>query len=154
TLRPPPAAYRITYRVDAGVPVGKVVRTEVLALSRPWQSRLTTRAGAPPGREVTNAQVSDFGKLDVRSKTQQESVLVVQPDLAASDLRLDVDVDALARVGAIAVRERRRVGGRLCQVYRAAAPPQGLTLTKRTSRSRDVVDSCVDANGLVLEQVQ
>jgi hypothetical protein len=149
------ASYRVTYRVDAGVPLGKVVRTEVLEVVRPWQSRLTTKSGPPPGKATTDVQTSDFGKLEVHGTGQAQSVLVVQPDLAALDLRLDVDLAALKRAGALEVRERRRVAGRDCQVYRTVVPPQGQSLTKMSAKSADdVVDTCVDGDGIVLEQLQ
>jgi hypothetical protein len=151
---PVPLAYRVTYRVDTGTPVGHVVRTEVLEVNRPWQTRLTTRVGAPPGGRVSDVRVGDFGKLDVRSPAQPDSVLVLPPDLAPSDLRLDVDLAALERAGGIGQRERRAVLARPCQVYRSTAPPQGQAIDRLRAESPDVVDSCVDRDGLVLEQVQ
>jgi hypothetical protein len=153
-LGAPPAAYRVTYRVDAGNPVGRVVRTEILEVARPWQSRLTTKQGPPPGRAVTDVRFGDFGKLDLRPTGQTETVLVLQPDLAAFDLRLDVDLAALVTVHGVEIRERRKVAGRLCQVYRTTSPPQGQTIGKLPSASGDEVDSCVDSRGIILEQLQ
>lgn len=146
--------YRVTYRVDAGVPLGTTVRTEILEVSRPWQSRLTTRSGKPPGHAVTDVQIGDFGKLDLKPVGQTESVLVLQPDLAASDLRLDVDLPTLVRAHGIELRERRLVAGQACQVYRTTAPPQGQTIGALPSATGDVVDSCVSQDGIVLEQLQ
>jgi hypothetical protein len=149
----PPASYRIVSRVDAGNPVGTTVRTEILEVRRPWQSRLTTRAGAPPGKAVTDVLLGDFGKLVLRPTGEANTVLVVQPDLAPSDLRLDVDLDALVRAKGVEVRERRTIAGEVCQVYRTSAPPQGQTIGTVPSTSGDVVDSCVDRRGLILEQL-
>lgn len=151
---PPLTAYRVVYRVDAGVPVGKSVRTETLEVNRPWQSRLTTRSGAPPGTRVTDLRVSDFTKNDIRTPGQVESVLVVPPDLAVQDLRVDADLGALRQAGGLVAREQRTVRGRRCQVYRSTAPPQGQTIQRFTKKSDDVVDSCIDRDGLVLEQLQ
>jgi hypothetical protein len=106
-LGDPPSSYRIVWRVDAGNPVGTTVRTEVLDVHRPWQSRLTTRDGPPPGTAVSDVQLGDFGRLVLRPTGEKETVLVVQPDLAPSDLRLDVDLDALVRAKGVEVRERR-----------------------------------------------
>lgn len=152
-LGEPPAAYRVVSLVEAGNPVGTTVRTEILEVRRPWQSRLTTRDGAPPGGEVTDVLQGDFGALDLRPTDGEESVLVLQPDLAPSDLRLDVDLAALVRAGGVEVRERRRVAGEPCQVYRSTAPPQGQTIGKLSSDSEDVVDSCVDRHGIIREQL-
>jgi hypothetical protein len=152
-LGTPPAQYRAVWRVDAGNPLGSTVRTEVLEVRRPWQSRLTTLEGAPPGGRVTDVQVGDFGKLVLQPVGEAETVLVLQPDLAPSDLRLDVDLPHLVKAGGVEVRERRRVGGEPCQVYRTTAPPQGQTIDKLPSKTGDVVDTCVDADGIVREQL-
>ncbi|MEN3271586.1 MAG: hypothetical protein V7636_347 [Actinomycetota bacterium] len=149
----PPTSYRIVWRVDAGNPVGTAVRTETFEVNRPWQSRLTTREGKPPGKVVSDVQQSDFGKLVLRPTDEAETVLVVQPDLAASDLRLDVDLDALVRARGVEVRERRKIAGEPCQVYRTTAPLQGQTIGTVPSKSGDIVDSCVDRHGLILEQL-
>lgn len=153
-LQAAPSAYRVIYRVDAGVPVGATVRTETLEVQRPFQSRLTTSSGKPPGHAVTEVQTSDLGQMEEATAGQDPSVLVPQPDLAASDLRLDVALPDLIRAGAVQVRERRQIDGRLCQVYRTTSPPQGQTMDKLPSASGDAVDTCVDAQGLVLEQLQ
>jgi hypothetical protein len=152
-LGDPPSSYRIVWRVDAGNPVGTTVRTEVLDVHRPWQSRLTTRDGPPPGTAVSDVQLGDFGRLVLRPTGEKETVLVVQPDLAPSDLRLDVDLDALVRAKGVEVRERRKVAGEPCQVYRTTAPPQGQSIGTVPSASGDVVDSCVDRHGLIREQL-
>lgn len=153
-LGAPLTSYRVTYRVDAGVPVGRAVRTETLEVRRPWQSRLTTRPGPPPGRSVSEVRVGDFGKVDIRTTGQVESVLALPPDLAPQDLRLDADLPALRRARGLVAREQRTVLGRRCQVYRSTAPPQGQNVERFTTASADVVDSCVDRDGLVLEQLQ
>jgi hypothetical protein len=152
-LAEPPASYRIVWRVDAGNPVGTSVRTEILDERRPWQSRLTTRDGPPPGKAVTDVLVGGFGKLALRPTGEKETVLVLQPDLAPSDLRFDVDLDALVRAKGVQVRERRTVAGEPCQVYRTTAPPQGQTIGTVPSKTGDVVDSCVDRHGLIREQL-
>src|SRR5690349_15904856 len=143
-LSAPPSSYRVVSQVEAGNPLGTTVRTEILEVRRPWQSRLTTLSGPPPGTAVTDVQIGDFGKLDLRPSDGEESVLVLQPDLAPSDLRLDVDLKALVAAGGVEVRERRKVAGEPCQVLRTTAPPQGQVIGKLPSSSGDVVDTCVD----------
>jgi hypothetical protein len=48
-------------------------------------------------------------------------------------------------------RERRTVLGRPCQVYRTGSPIESLSVTAPSSSSYS--DSCVDASGLLLEEV-
>ena len=147
-------AYRVIYRVDAGNPLGSSLSTETLSVLRPWGSRLTTRSGPPPGGTVTEELTSDVGKLRIQPSGGVTSVLVLPVDIAASDLRLDVDAPGLQTAGLAQWAERRRIGGRDCQVLLTTAPPQGQTLARLPAANGDRVETCIDSDGLILEQLR
>jgi hypothetical protein len=73
------------------------------------------------------------------------------PAAALGDLRFDGAIDDLVEAGIFEVRERRQVLGRECQVYRTGnlveSPP--LAVPSATTYA----DVCIDAAGLVLEEV-
>jgi hypothetical protein len=149
----PLIAYRITYRIDAGKPIGANVTTETLSVLRPWGSLMVTRSGPPPGGAVTDQLTSDFGKLRVTPASGAPTVVSTPPDLAASDLRLDITSAEIVAGGLARWAERRRVLSRDCQVLVTTAPPQGQQLGALRGAHGDQVLSCIDANGLILEQL-
>lgn len=145
-----PQAYRIVYRVED---VGKEIsyRTDVVSVRRPWESRLESRPGRPPGGKTLSTEVSTFGQRRTVSSGQSPVVLQLGPVLPASDLRLDRVLEPAAAAKRIEKREVRTVAGRTCQVYRAGDYLSATVLTPPTASL--YTDSCVDGDGLLLEEV-
>ena len=145
-----PASFRITYRVeDVGPEIG--YRTDVVSVRRPWESLLVSRSGRPPGTKELSSQVATFGQRTNRNADQQPVVLELGPVLPASDLRLAGVLGPATEAGRIERREVRRVAGRTCQVYRSADYLSATVLSPPTDEL--YADSCVDAAGLLLEEV-
>ena len=143
--------YRITYRVDTGRPLGITRSSEVLSVNRPFESRAVT-TNARKGHGLLSDETTALGRQVLTSKGQAAQVLAVPADLAGHDVRLDLALDQLVSDGRLERRERRVVAGRPCQVYRSSGPLDGAALTRPAGG--DTTDSCVDAAGLVLAQVE
>jgi hypothetical protein len=146
-----PDSYHIVYRVDDYAGGKRVTTTDDLLVRRPFDSRLETRMGPPPGAAVESVTVSAFGLFSTSGPNSSPLVSATTPGVAADDLRLDASLANLVAYGDLRLRERRRVLGTDCQVYRAGAPigagsPPAPTAT-------DYADECVDARGLLLEEV-
>ena len=151
TIGPGPDSYRIVYRVeDAGAEVA--YRTDVVSVRRPWESRLESLRGRPPGDEELSIQVSTFAQRYTESKDADDPVVLeLGPLLPASDVRLAGVLGPAVEAGRIERREVREVAGRRCQVYRAADYLSASSLRPPTPEA--YADSCVDEDGLVLEEV-
>jgi hypothetical protein len=152
-LRPadPLLAYRITYRVDNYAGGDHIVTTDELIVRRPFESRLRAKAGAPPGGAVQSTTTSNFGVLQSSSPNAVAFSTFVPPGVAGGDLRFDAALEALVQQGAFERRERRQVLGRDCQVYRTGEPVGTGRLVKPADR--EYADECIDATGLLLEEV-
>lgn len=140
-----PNAYRIDYRVTFRSGASNVER---LAVRRPFDSRLETffrpQADGPPDR----VRESRFGVIATRAGTDPARVVATSPNVAAGDVRV-AGLAAAVEAGVAERRERRRVAGRECDVYRAGGSVIDGPLRRPTPR--DHTDVCVDAAGLLLE---
>ncbi len=172
----PPAAYTITYRLegadsdpspldDAGVddPGGAAAGTSSAAITfttstesfqvqRPFRTRIVSRVGAPPGTQQQWAIISDLGVSSSSAEGATEpDVETILPSAGIGDWRLDAVLGDLVADGSFVVRGRRELLGRQCQVYRTGSPLENYEVTAPTATT--YADVCVDAAGLVLEQV-
>lgn len=144
------ASYRIVYRVeDVGQEIG--YRTDVVSVRRPWESRLESRTGRPPGDDELSTQVAAFGQRINQAPGQDPAVIELGPVLPASDLRLEHVLGPAVAAGRLERREVREVLGRRCQVYRAGDYLSAAVITPPTPEL--YADSCIDAAGLLLEEV-
>ena len=137
---PPPLAYRIAYLVTE---VGSVPIRETTIVSRPFDTAKVTTSGDRP----ISRQEASFGRLAIRSEGAAPVVLR-QPPLAP-DARGEVLVAGSGALG-LERRERRRVAGGECDVYRATADAEQASLGRPSGP--DYSDLCVDASGLLREQ--
>ncbi len=155
-----PASYRIVHRVESGPADRRVVSTDVLEVRRPFDSRLETRDGDTVEGAPVSVQTTTFGRIAAAGEAGQRSVLALPPGVAVSDLRVDAVLDAAVEAGALQPRERRRVAGRDCQVYRSAELLSAGSVLRPVGEPApadagggDWADSCIDEAGLVLEEV-
>jgi hypothetical protein len=127
-------SYRITYRLE--IPIeGKVsVSRTTTVVRRPFE-----------GRE--DDTVSSFTRQAIRG-----SGFWVPPGPPEMDRRPDAVLREAVRDGYADARERRRVAGRTCRVYRIGAPSSSPSLP-RLRDSDTQTDVCVDEAGLILEEV-
>lgn len=135
----PPRTYEVRYRV-AEAHGGRVTSTTArLLVDRPFRTRLEIREG---DREVS-LRVAHLGYLGTRTGSRAR-VLTASPAPSFEGMRPDlVLTDATGEV--------RSVLGRECEVHRLGAP---LLDNDGKLVPGDTVDVCVDAGGLVLEQVE
>lgn len=177
----PPTRYSVTYRldgtdseptpVDLGTPLdpstspgaaartttpagalGVVTSTESFNVERPFRTRIASRAGAPPGGAQQWAIVSDLGvSSSLASGASEPDVETILPSVGIGDWRLDAVLDDLVADGRFVQDGRRSLLGRECQVYRTGSPLENYEVTAPTATT--YADLCVDAAGLVLEQV-
>jgi hypothetical protein len=145
-----PASYRIVYRVED---VGEKIsyRTDVVSVRRPWESRLESRSGRPPGDKELSTQVATLGQRRSTSGDQDPVVIELGLTLPASDLRLDKVLGPAVDAKRLERREVRTVAGRTCQVYRSGDYLSATAITPPTAKL--YADSCVDDHGLLLEEV-
>jgi hypothetical protein len=137
TVDGPPAAYAVTYQVEESD--GDAVRTTSahLLVDRPYRSRLETLDA--DGRRIALRTV-DFGRADELKPGEQATSFMPVPGPSPDDVRGDLLPPADGEV--------RRVAGRDCQVHHLGAPVlAGQVIAGNTT------DTCVDADGIVLEEV-
>ena len=143
-----PASYAITYESERYTPAGIQRSMDRVEVRRPFDSRIESfRDG-----RLISVRASRFGNLVISTGAGPRS-LVTPPSPATGDLRLaDVLADAVAD-GHLLLRERRRVLGEVCQVYRSGTSISAGALVPVGSKVDEYADFCVDAAGLVLEEV-
>ena len=146
-----PASYRVVYRLEEFTGPKAAFSTDKVWVHRPFESRLETWSGAPPGKEKLSTQVGAFAIRRNESKGAEAVVIGVPPSSAPSDVRLaPVLTDGEAQ-GLLEPREVRRVLSRDCQVYRSGQLLSASRLTEPTPD--EYTDTCVDAAGIVLEEL-
>ncbi|MEA3076204.1 MAG: hypothetical protein QOF60_1112, partial [Actinomycetota bacterium] len=143
-----PTSFVITYRVERYDPTRVQVSTDEHEIRRPYDARLTSTIDG----QVTSVRASRFGALVISTGEGPRS-LVSPPAPATSDVRLLTALpDALAR-HLVELREQREVIGRRCQVYRTGTTVAAGELVPLGSKAGEYADICVDARGLLLEEV-
>jgi hypothetical protein len=143
-----PESYEVTYRIERYDPDKVQVSQDEVAVRRPFDGRIVSSID---GRK-TGDRASRFGTLII-STGDGPRTLVAPPAPATGDLRLAPALpDAVAEKW-VQVRERRRVLGQVCQVYRAGSTVSSGTLVPVNTTAGEHSDFCVDRQGLLLEEV-
>ena len=149
-----PRSYEIHYVSTDTARDPVAVSNEIRQVRRPFHARVTTREGAEPGRgKVLGQRISNDTTLATAGADGKWLVLEVGPTLATGDLRFGPALDRALAEGDVVARERRRVGGRTCQVFRAGSSLQAGSLTPYERGSSSYADVCIDDAGLVIEEV-
>jgi hypothetical protein len=144
-----PAAYTVEYRLEEKVGGDIRVSTQRLSVRRPFESRLETRAGAPPGDRSVSVEVARLGRRETRHAGAGTVIADVPPDIA--DVRVAPGIGSAVTNGTARRRERRMVARRPCQVYRTGKELSSGLFVRASKRT--YVDTCVDRDGLVLEEL-
>ena len=152
-LTAPAPEYRIVYRIDDTAGGTRVTTTEEARVRRPFDARIERRNGPPPGGETISVQISRLGRLALPSDGEAPLTLAVPPGLAVTDLRFDPALDWLIDQEVVDTGPRRTIAGRTCAVIRLGAPPATGEPVRYEPGSDDYTDECIDAAGLVLEEV-
>jgi hypothetical protein len=133
-----PRTYVVIYRVDSGGSTSE----QTISVRRPFDGRVVS------GDSVS---VSSFARLLLSGQGSQGGVLAQPPAPPFGDVRFDVALaDGLER-GFVERLDTTAIAGRRCQRYRTALPP-GSAHLQLLVKGGDSVVSCVDADGLVLEE--
>lgn len=148
-----PEAYRAVFRVEDRATAEMNVTTEKVWVRRPFESRIETWSGPPPGDERLSVRQSEFGILANRGRNAEPINLAAPPSLASGDLRIDAVLEEGLADDTLVLRERREVFGRECQVYRAGGPVFAGDIQRYDPDASTYADVCVDRHGLVIEEV-
>lgn len=143
-----PTTYELTYHVERYDQTRIQESTETLTVRRPFDSRLVT---VIDGKEV-GRRGSRFGTL-VLSTGQGPKGLVSPPSPGTGDLHLEAALPEAVEKGWAEVRERRKVAGQVCQVYRVGSTVASGELVPNGTKPKESSDVCVDRTGLLLEEV-
>lgn len=147
------SSYRIVYRLEEYAGPKVAVSTDKVWVRRPFESRLETWSGPPPGTKRLSSQVAQFAsRRNVAGEGAEAVVIGVPPSAAPSDIRLSPALALALERGFLVSREVRKVGARTCQVYRSREPLSASSMALPPT-SGDYAETCVDAAGLVLEDL-
>jgi hypothetical protein len=146
-----PSTYRIVYSLDDHAGADTRVTTEEVLLERPYRSRRTLWTGTDTSVAPNRTSVSDFGVLSLRSENNRDLTMSTPPVPATGDVRLEHALEELVDQGLLVPGLRRRVRGIQCQMYRTREPIGTGDLAPPSSD--EWADICVDARGLVLEEL-
>lgn len=141
-------SYRIVYRLDD--PSGRIQpETDRVEVRPPFESRLETAVGIPPGGAAVSVQIAQRDTLRIGGVDEPLTIARV-PGLAPSTIRIAPVLDDAIAAGLLEPREQREVIGRRCQVYRSGSTLGAGPLVPITEG--EFADSCIDAQGLLLEE--
>ena len=150
-----PTAYRAVYRAETYEDSTVTVSTEEISVRRPFEGRVAILEGEPPGGAARFEGRSRFGEYANYTDAGAVQVAGDAPTIALGDIRLAASLDELVeqRLFVPGDRRRARLGTetRDCQTYRTGSPLQSLKITAPSAT--DYVDVCLDASGLLLEEV-
>lgn len=146
-----PTTYRVTYRVETPSGDEVAVTTDDLVVRRPFESVLRSHGGDTTGDELISETVASFGRLHIGGDRDTALVVANPPGVTPSDVRLRPALhEALSR-GLLELGPRREVLGRLCQMYRSGEPLGSGSI--EAPEPTEYTDTCIDAAGLVLEEI-
>ncbi len=143
-----PERYRVTYRLELYQEDAVRETTDTLEVRRPFESRLVSRVGT----RVLTSRASRLGVLAFGSADGPISIASA-PTLGSADLRFDLALGEAVRLDLVELREQRQILGRRCQVVRFGSTVSSGELRPVGSRDEEHADVCVDAKGLLLEEV-
>lgn len=146
-----PTTYHAVVRVENRAKE-LVTTTEKVWARRPFQSRVETYTGPPPGAGRPTVRMSVFGVLVSESPRAAPLNVAAPPSIGTGDVRIDAILDAAVDDETMLRRERREVFGRQCQVYRAGGPIFAGDVERYEPGTGNYADICVDRNGIVLEE--
>ena len=140
--------YRIVYLLQD--PSGEIAdETDRIWVRPPFESRLETAQGEPPGGDTVSIQIGTVDRLRIGGVDDALTIARV-PALAPSTIRIVPVLDAALESGMLEERGEREVIGRPCRVFRSGTT-FGAGPLKPISREEHA-DTCVDSDGLILEE--
>ena len=156
----PPSMYTLTYKIDTVSGDSQTTNTEDITVRRPFDGLVVSKTGAPPGTDEqwhAQSNLGIYSDTTAGTPTNGETpapttqVSKALPQSALGDFRLDATLADLVTSGTFVRAEVRQVLGRPCQVYRTGQPLESFGTKAPTAT--DYTDACIDAAGLMLEEV-
>ena len=145
-IGPAERRHRIVYRVVAS---DGAVETDRFVVDFPFDSRLETARGAPPGGETVSVQIGTIDRLAIGG-VDEPATVGRTPGLAPSVIDVAPLLDYALSAGVLELGEQRMVADRRCQVLRSATTLAAAPLLPILDD--EYAESCVDADGLLLEE--
>ena len=142
------SGYHVLYRVTAP---GQAAGSEQVWVRRPFESVDETLAGGSGQGPAYLTTVTRLGREVLRASGGQATVFSIPVAPAPVDVRLDGVVADGVRAGRLTLGGREVVAGRRCVVVRSARSLRSGPLQALRAGAA-YVDSCVDADGLVLDE--
>jgi len=143
-----PLSYDVTYLIERYDGDGTIHESsDRIEVRRPFSGRVED---AVPGHDP-KPRVSRLGSLVLSTGAGARS-LVSPPAPSTGDLRLRPVLPEALSDHFVTVRERRKVLGRMCQVYRFGSSVSAGLLVPVNARTGEHSDVCVDASGIALEE--
>lgn len=142
--------YRVVYRLDDLSNDEAEPSTDEVWVRQPFDSRLETSSGEPPGGDLLSVQVAEVDRLRLPSDEAQPVVVARVPRLAVSDVRVAPILDDALDRGLLELGGQRVVAERRCQVVRSGTLLGSGPLV--AIGRREHAESCLDADGLLLEE--
>ncbi len=154
-----PAAYEVVYDVKTFTDdADDLHTTQTFTALRPFDSKVVSTGAATTSStpDTTDKATTDFTFTTNKTLVQQittsaTSTYSSPPDVGGADFRFDTSLADLVAEGTYVLKERRTLLDRECQVYRTGKAPDERTTAVPTET--DFADVCIDASGLLLEQV-
>ena len=131
----PSAPYRVVYDIDGA-------GTETVEVRPPFESRIDASTGA--------TQLTGLDRI--RFENDGDPLVVArEPGLAPPHVRIGAVLDDALGAGLVELGEEKEIIDRRCRVVRSGAPLAAGPLVAITDD--DHVDTCIDADGIVLEEL-
>jgi hypothetical protein len=148
TIEQFPGSYRITYLLED--PSGQIAQeTDRVWVRAPFESRLETAPGPPPGGPVASVQIASLDRLRIGG-VGESLAIARRPGLTPSAIRVAAVLDDAVAAGLLVPGEQRLVIGRRCQVYRSGTT-FGVGVFEPITAA-EFADTCIDGDGLLLEE--
>ena len=145
----PLSSYDIIYDSTYNSSGRSSTSTNDYLIQRPFNSLLSIKSADPEANTDFTA-VSSLGIYsNVSGGTPNAQTNI--PTAGLADFRYDASLADLLTAGTYVLRERRTLIGRECQLYRTGQSPETYALAVPTAT--DFADLCIDASGLILEEI-
>jgi len=150
-----PIAYDVQYAVDyadgSGSASGVSSSTADYLIQRPFDSSINGKPNDPESAGASFAIQSSFGIRSGTSGGTPATGSKLAPEPGLYDFRFDATLNDLVASKDFVLGDRRTLLGRQCQTYRTGSAPEEFTVSAPTDTT--YVDMCIDASGIILEEI-
>lgn len=139
--------YRVVYEISEPLTEGSSVRTEVLEVRRPYDSRVELRVGEPPGGDIVTGSVTNRRYQWSLGAGGEPSFGLLRPPAGGERDLSAAALDDAVRRGLAEEGDGGRFAGQNCGTYLVRAPyPSPVAPPTETERT----EMCVTSDGILL----